>query len=79
MDMCPGCLSHSEKNVTQLKHLFSFAQNDAAKVLEDPTDVRAHGCDSLLTSGRKNGVLEDPVEPLLAKSFLVVSMLSVVR
>ena len=57
-----------EKNVTQLKHLFNFARSDEKKVIKDSVNVGAHGCTSLLTTSRKNGVLEDPVKPLLVKS-----------
>ena len=54
--------------MTQLKHLFNFARSDEKKVIKDSVNVGAHGCTSLLTNSRKNGVLEDPVKPLLVKS-----------
>ena len=52
--------------VEQLKHLINLARNDK-KVINDSVNVGAHGCTSLLTNCRKNGVLEDPVNPQLTK------------
>ena len=62
-----------------MKHLSSFAKIDEKKVIKDSVNVNEHKWTSLLTVGRKNGVLEDPVGPLLPKVHVAVSMPRVVR
>ena len=57
-----------EKSVIQSKHLFICARRNDKKITNDSVNVGAHGCISLLTNSRENGVLEDPVKPLLVKS-----------